>query len=153
MILNGILFYICTISILPVSIDELVALTGLPVLKILNGMETLINQKMVFEKDAVGRGIYFIDKKMLGPPIFFFPSPPRKKRRALERLIAYYQETISDPDEAARVLAKLYMKTGNAADGAVYIQTGGRCLKALRQRAGKRRFTMIFCLNSETRFR
>lgn len=105
----------------PISIDDLVSLSGAPAVKILNVIDKLKQKKIVYEKKAHGKGVYFIHSDGLSKFIETHQAEPESKQ-TIYKIIDFYQNTLEEGDEKALILSKLYFKLGNDWNGAPYIQ-------------------------------
>ncbi|MCU0579126.1 MAG: sigma 54-interacting transcriptional regulator [Desulfobacterota bacterium] len=100
----------------PVTIDTLCELSGAPVLPVLNVMENLRRKGLVTKKKGLPRGVYFPNPARLKPPESSgeLDEPTRK---ALHRIIDYYNRTMAEGEAKILVLAELYRKLGEPAAG------------------------------------
>lgn len=105
----------------PISIDDLVALSGAPAVKILNVIDTLKQKKIVYEKKAHGKGVYFINADGLSSFLQAHQSDPESKQ-TIYKIINFYQDALAEGDEKALILSNLYFKLGNDWNGAPYIK-------------------------------
>ena len=98
----------------PVSIDLLSALAEVPVVKVLNIMESLRKKKIVQEKKEFGKGIYFFDNDDFAG--FTGDGGLEKKEGVLRGIIDYYIKSLPQNTEKTLVLADLYRKLEDAGD-------------------------------------
>jgi transcriptional regulator with GAF, ATPase, and Fis domain/tetratricopeptide (TPR) repeat protein len=99
----------------PISIDTLCALSGAPPREVLNVMERLKRKKVVFERKDYGKGYYFLNTPSADS--LTEPVPPDKLKTILNRLISCYKESLDEGKEKTLVLAELYWKNGDTAEG------------------------------------
>lgn len=105
----------------PVSIDTLCALSGAPALPVLNVLEGLQKKGLVFRKRGTPKGIYFPNLDRLTNRVRE-EGAEEESRPAVKRLIEYYTRTLEEGETKTLILAELYHKLGDAAQGGQLIK-------------------------------
>ncbi len=111
----------------PISIDQLSALSGTPAVKVLNFMEQLRRNRIVYEKKELGKGIYFLsDSHLLD--YLREKTRPEERQRVVQKMAQFYNQTMKEGRERTLVLAELYWKLGDCTDGLRYIKSAADIL-------------------------
>jgi transcriptional regulator with GAF, ATPase, and Fis domain/tetratricopeptide (TPR) repeat protein len=105
----------------PISIDDLVSLSGAPAVKILNVIEALKQKKIVYEKKAHGKGVYFVHTDELSDFLKARRTEPESKQ-TIYKIIDFYEKHLEEGDDKSLVLSRLYFQLGNDWNGATYIK-------------------------------
>jgi transcriptional regulator with GAF, ATPase, and Fis domain len=105
----------------PVSIDTLISLSGARPIEVLNIMESLKKKKIIFEKEALEKGFYFLsDLDFAG---WLRTDIPGKERQdTMRRVIDFYLDSPDMGQEATLALSNLYFKLGDDAQGLPFIK-------------------------------
>ena len=110
----------------PVSIDALVDLSGGSAVNILNAMEGLKNKRLINEKKATGKGVYFFDDRIKN---YLSGSIQTKERKEItKKLIQYFLYSLDEGNEKIFIMADLYLKLGDTAEGLSFLKTAGDIL-------------------------
>lgn len=100
----------------PVSIDALIALSASPATAVLNLVEELRRKKVVCERRGYEKGLYF----PVGTQFEEFIEERISENdadRVIKALVDYYARTLDDGREKTLILAELYRKLGDRAEG------------------------------------
>ncbi len=129
---KSILFFIAHLPS-PVSIDTLIALSGFRPVNILNILELLNTKKIVFEKKKYGKGLYFLKNPDLADR-FRTEMTGGKTPDTIRKIINFYFRSPDQGEETIVVLADLYLKLGDVAEGLPYIKKAADILYQSGQR-------------------
>jgi transcriptional regulator with GAF, ATPase, and Fis domain/tetratricopeptide (TPR) repeat protein len=111
----------------PISIDDLVSLSGAPVVRVLNVMERLRTKKIVCEKKEYGKGIYFINCDDLADCMQRY-QPEEACREVINQMLEFYSQSLPPGNQKTLTLAGLYHKCSNQWEGAAYIKSAADIL-------------------------
>ncbi len=93
----------------PASLDDLVSLAGMPVVKALGIMESLSEKQLVFERPEHGRGFYF--SAIADRDACLVRHIPRNRLREIRhQVFEHYDRFLEKGPKKTLVLADLYMK-------------------------------------------
>lgn len=113
----------------PVSIDMLAALSGIPVVVVLNTMEDLIRKKIAFEKKETGRGFYFPKSSFFSD--FIESETPREDLERIElSILDYYKTTPGEETRKTLALAEIYYRLRDNGEGLALINKAAHVLYA-----------------------
>ena len=116
----------------PVSIDTLSSLVKVPAVTILNAMEKLKKGKIVHEKKEYGKGFYFLNDA--GMTDFVQKNVSAGETgRILQNLLDFYTQSLGEGSEKTLILAEIYYKLGDTADGLAHIKNAAAILSHLGQ--------------------
>lgn len=102
----------------PVSIDSLCSLTGSSAIKVLNVMEALLRQDIVYEKKGFQKGIYFFDGVQVAEFVrTHIPENDQNTKAIIKRIIDFYEHSLDDDHEKILILADLFQKMGTNEKG------------------------------------
>jgi formate hydrogenlyase transcriptional activator len=106
----------------PISLDELISLTGSSALAVLRIIEQLKARKIITEKSSYGKGFYFLNNQLLSA-VDNTRTLTKDFRTVIRKIIAVYSATSRDEQERTIALAGLYLKSGEyAPEGFQYIE-------------------------------
>lgn len=101
---------------IPISLDQLSTLSGAPAVKVLNLMEFLKKNRVVFEKKEFGKGIYFLNgADLIG--LLCRHTSADVRRAAVEKIARFYEQTMQEGKERTLALAELYWKLKDSSEG------------------------------------
>jgi len=105
----------------PVSIDQLSTLSGAPAVKVLNFMEQLRKNRVVYERKEFGKGIYFLNGAGLLASLRTRTSSD-EHQGVVRKMVQFYSRTMEEGQARTLVLAELYRKLGDCSEGLRYIK-------------------------------
>jgi len=107
---------------LPVSIDDIISLSGLSTPNALNLMEAFKKHRLVCEKEATGKGIYYPGDGDLKDYTQRSIPPEELLNILKETTIPFLTGSHTDEEKKMIALAELYFQTGINGDGIAYIK-------------------------------
>ena len=111
--------YLCFLES-PTTLDDLVDLTGISAVNLLNIMERLKEKNIIHEKEKTGKGVYFFDDSIKG--YIKKPIQACEKNELINKIIHYYIRNLDDSDKNFSIIAELYIKVGDIPGGLSFIK-------------------------------
>jgi len=111
----------------PISIDDLLNLSGAPAIKVLSILEMLRKKRIVCERKGYEKGHYFLANQEFANFVERL-TPIKDTKRAIKALIEYYVRVLNEGTEKTLILAELYRKLGDMEQGLHFIKDGADIL-------------------------
>ena len=103
-------------AIPPVSLDDLIGLSGVSAVKILRVTEELRGKRFLSERKDAGKGLYFFDNTILRRLVEPYMSP-QEMQDAARRVVNFYGQSLNAKKEQNILLAELYRESRNIGEG------------------------------------
>ncbi|HVN97625.1 MAG TPA: sigma 54-interacting transcriptional regulator [Syntrophorhabdaceae bacterium] len=116
-----------TLSPSPVSIDTITVLSGALAIQVLNVMESLKKKRIAYEKKEYGRGIYFLNDLQFADFVQKEVSP-EVTQEVMRKITEFYSASLPENDEKTLILAELYRKMEENAEGLGFIRRAAHIL-------------------------
>ena len=110
----------------PVTIDDLLYLTGISAVNILNALDTLKQKKLILEKQKTGKGVFFFDDKI--KRYISRDLQKRDKKKIIKKLIEHFQSTLEESSDKTLVIADLYIELEDVPEGLPLLKTAADIL-------------------------
>jgi transcriptional regulator with GAF, ATPase, and Fis domain len=124
---KDIIFYLIHMAS-PVSIDDLVSLSGAPIVEVLKVMDDLRRRRLVSENKEYGKGFYFLQDGEL--KTFARRYGTREEaEQSLRRLVDFYVSSADRGDQGTLALAEVFLKLGAVGEGSIHIKAAATILR------------------------